>query len=321
MKYIGIENMVRFITDHGIETIIRELADYIEHDFKRWDEFDKSPRYASHSDVGVIELMPTSDGKQFGFKYVNGHPGNFNKGLQTVIAFGVLSDVETGYPVLFSEMTIATALRTAATSALVARHLSRANSKTMAMIGNGCQGEFQAYAFRALLGVETLHLYDIDHAVSEKMRKNLENQGFEIRIYNSSQEAVQGADIITTCTADKKYATILSDNMVGSGVHINAIGGDCPGKTELHADILSRAKVVVEYEEQSRIEGEIQQMPKDFAVTEFWEILNGNIQIRKSDSDITVFDSVGFALEDFSILRFLNDKIQETELLRGASRH
>ncbi|MCI5060720.1 MAG: ornithine cyclodeaminase [Alphaproteobacteria bacterium] len=313
MKYTGVNNMVRFIKDHGIETVITELAQYLEHDFKRWEEFDKTPRYASHSKGGVIELMPTSDGQQFGFKYVNGHPGNYKKDLQTVIAFGVLSEVETGYPILFSEMTIATALRTAAMSALVAKYLAKEGSKTMAMIGNGCQAEFQAHAFRALLGIDELRLYDIDKSVSEKMVKNLETHGFNMSICNSSQEAVKRADIITTCTADKKNATILSDNMVGAGVHINAIGGDCPGKTELHADILSRAKVFVEYEEQSRIEGEIQQMPEDFEVTELWQIFSGEKQGRALESDITVFDSVGFAVEDFSILRYLNDKIDSTD--------
>jgi ornithine cyclodeaminase len=75
-----------------------EIAAYIEDDFRRWEIFDKTPRVASHSLEGVIELMPTSDGKLYGFKYVNGHPKNTRDGLQTVTAFGLLSDVATGYP-------------------------------------------------------------------------------------------------------------------------------------------------------------------------------------------------------------------------------
>lgn len=80
--------------------------------------------------------MPTSDGALYGFKYVNGHPKNTKEGRQTVIAFGVLSDVGNGYPMLLSEMTILTALRTAAMSAVAAKHLARTGSKTMAIIGN-----------------------------------------------------------------------------------------------------------------------------------------------------------------------------------------
>ena len=91
----------------------------------------------------------------------------------------------------------------------------------------------------------------------------------------SAQEAVEGAQIITTVTADKQYATILTDNMVGAGVHINAVGGDCPGKTELHRDILLRSDIFVEYPPQTRIEGEIQQLAADHPVTELWQVIAG----------------------------------------------
>ncbi len=315
MRYISLDNMVRFINETGIETVVTELATYIEDDYKRWDQFDKSPRYASHSKGGVIELMPTADKQNFGFKYVNGHPGNFQKGLQTVVAFGVFSDVNSGYPLLFSEMTFGTALRTASTSALVAKYLANPMSEnsTMGMIGAGCQAEFQAYAFHALLGINNFKVYDIDHKVSQKFKTNMADSGFNIQVFDNSQDAVQGADIITTCTADKQYATILTDNMVGQGMHINAIGGDCPGKTELHADILARGKVFVEFEEQSRIEGDIQQMPADFPVTELHEIFNGEKQGRTDKNEITIFDSVGFAIQDFSLLRYMYDKTDGTD--------
>ena len=123
---------------------------------------------------------------------------------------------------------------------------------------------------------------------------------------------MEGAQIITTCTADKQYATILTDNMVGSGVHINAIGGDCPGKTELHRDILLRSGIFVEYPPQTRIEGEIQQLPEDHPVTELWQVITGQAQGRTGPGDITLFDSVGFAIEDFSALRFVRDRLEET---------
>ena len=91
------------------------------------------------------------------------------------------------------------------------------------------------------------------------------------------------------------------------------MGGDCPGKTELHADILRRpdARVVVEFEPQSRIEGEIQQMPAGFAVTEFAQVLRGQAPGRRTAQEVTVFDSVGFALEDFSALRTLHALLQQ----------
>lgn len=312
VPFVSVEHMMQLVHHIGIESALRELADYVEDDFKRWDQFDKTPRVASHSDVGVIELMPTSDGEAYGFKYVNGHPKNTSEGLQTVTAFGLLADVYTGYPVLLTEMTLLTALRTAATSAMVAKHLAPKGADTMAMIGNGAQSEFQTLAMKAIVGIKAVRLYDVDPAASEKCARNLSGLGVDVTVCKTPEEAIQGAQILTTCTADKRNATILSDNMVGSGVHINAIGGDCPGKTELAAGILDRANVFVEFPEQTRIEGEIQQMPQDFPVTEVWEVITGKKKGRVDDKQITLFDGVGFAIEDFSALRFIRDKVKDT---------
>jgi len=313
VPFVSVENMMRLIHHIGIETLLVELSEFVEEDFKRWESFDKVPRIASHSKEGVIELMPTSDGDIYGFKYVNGHPKNTKEGLQTVTGFGVLADVATGYPVLLTEMTLLTALRTAATSAMATRYLAPKGADTLAMIGNGAQSEFQALALKAICGVKTVRLYDIDAKATEKAMRNLQGQGLNIIACKSAQEAVQGAPIITTCTADKQYATILTDNMVGAGVHINAIGGDCPGKTELHKDILLRSDTFVEYPPQTRIEGEIQQMDKDYPVTELWKVITGTAKGRTGERQITLFDSVGFAIEDFSALRYVYSKIKNTE--------
>lgn len=309
VPFVNVENMMKLILSIGVERFLMELAGYIEEDFRRWEIFDKTPRVASHSEHGVIELMPTSDGALYGFKYVNGHPKNMKEGRQTVTAFGVLSDVGNGYPMLLTEMTILTALRTAATSAVAAKYLAPKGAKTMAIIGNGAQCEFQAMAFKAILGVGRLRLYDIDAAATEKCIKNLDRMGFSIAACRSAQEAVEGADIITTVTADKQYSTILTDNMIGSGLHINAVGGDCPGKTELHRDILLRSDIFVEYPPQTRIEGEIQQLAGDHPVKELWQVITGQIAGRHNASQITLFDSVGFATEDFSALRYVRDKL------------
>lgn len=314
VPFVSVDNMMKLVHTIGIETMLRELAEHIENDFRRWELFDKTPRVASHSPVGVIELMPTSDGEMYGFKYVNGHPKNTKEGLQTVTAFGLLADVDTGYPTMLTEMTVLTALRTAATSSMVAKHLAPQGSRTMAMIGNGAQSEFQALAMRAVCGIDTLRLYDIDPIATQKAMGNLKALGFNLTACTSPEEAIMGADIITTCTADKQYATILTDNMVGSGIHINAIGGDCPGKTELHKDILLRSDVFVEYPPQTRVEGEIQQMPEDFPVTEMWEVITGVKAGRVSDDQITLFDGVGFAIEDFSALRYVKSKLEESGL-------
>ena len=312
VPFVSVENMMRIVNTIGAAKMMAEMADYIEADFVRWDKFDKTPRVAAHSHEGVIELMPTSDGETYGFKYVNGHPANMARGFQTVTAFGVLARVDNGYPILLSEMTVLTALRTAATSAVAAKHLAPKNAKTMAMIGNGAQCEFQALAMREIVGIETVRLFDIDATATEKAVRNLADTGLKVIACTSAEDAMTGAEIITTCTADKQCATILTDNMVGSGVHINAIGGDCPGKTELHRDILLRSSIFVEYPPQTRIEGEIQQLDADHSVTELWQVITGKTKGRTSSDQITLFDSVGFATEDFSALRYVYDQLEAT---------
>ncbi len=316
-RFIDVHNMSALVQSIGVTQFIDQLADCIQADFVRWPDFDKSPRTANHSDIGVIELMPIADTKRYAFKYVNGHPENIARGLYTVMAFGVLADVETGYPLLLSELTLATALRTAATSAIAARALARKNSRRMALIGNGAQSEFQALAFHSLLGINEIAVYDIDSRATDKLIRNLSAfTDLKIIRANSTADAVSGVDIVTTITADKTHATILTPDMIEPGMHINAVGGDCPGKTELHTDVLCNARVFVEYEPQTRIEGDIQQLPADFPVVDLWKVLAGIEVGRQSDDQITVFDSVGFALEDYSTLRY----VHEQALRRGVGR-
>ena len=323
IDYIGVSDMLRLVGRIGTGAFIERLADEIEYDYRRWGDFEKSARLASHSAVGVIELMPTSDGRLYSFKYVNGHPKNTAAGLLTVTAFGVLADVATGYPMLLSELTVTTALRTAAMSALAARYLARADSRVMALIGNGAQSEFQAIGFHRMVGIREVRLFDTDPKATAKLEQNLRSMpglgGLRIVRAASSAAACKGADIITTVTADKKNAVILTPPMIAPGMHLNAVGGDCPGKTELHADVLRmpNLNVFVEYEPQSRIEGEIQQMDAAYPVTEFAEVASGRAPARTNAAQITVFDSVGFALEDYSALRFLRSLLDEE---RGCAR-
>ena len=313
VPFVSVDHMMRLIHHVGVEEMIRRIAERIEADFRRWEEFDKTPRIPAHSKEGVIELMPTADRDTYGFKYVNGHPKNTGEGLQTVTAFGLLADMHTVYPVFLTEMTLLTALRTAAMSAVAARALAPKGARVMGMIGNGAQSEFQSLALKALVGIEEVRLYDTDPAATAKCARNLEGLGLRVVSCSSPEEAVEGAQILTTCTADKRNARVLTDNMVGAGVHINAIGGDSPGKTELDARILDRATVFVEYPEQTRIEGEIQQKDPDFPVVELWRVLTGEVPGRTDDKQITLFDGVGFAIEDFSALCTLREAIEGTE--------
>ena len=299
----------------GLDTIYRGLVERLEEDYRRWDSFTKSARLAYHSPVGVVELMPIADDRLMAYKYVNGHPYNYKHDLPTVMAYGALAEVETGMPLLLAEMTILTAIRTAAASAMAAKAVARPHSRTMAMIGNGAQAEFQILAFRAILGVNTVRLFDIDPEATAKLQRNLAHiEHLDLVRCGSTAEAVKGCDIVTTCTADKKRSAVLTPDMIEPGMHINGIGGDAPGKTELHPDVVSASKVFVQYEPQTRIEGDIQQLPAEFPVTEIARVLTGEATGRESAEQVTLFDSVGFSIEDYSMLRYMHELLTETGL-------
>lgn len=317
--FLSASDAARLVARVGVVECLRLITQALEADFARWQDFDKTARTAAHSATGVIELMPVADAQDYAFKYVNGHPANTQHGLPTVMAFGALADVATGAPHFVSELTLTTALRTAATSAMVAKRLARPGSRRMALIGNGAQSEFQAIALMDQLGIRELVAYDVDPATSAKLQRNLQpflaQYGAQLHIASSAAAAVQGADVVTTVTADKSNAVVLDASMLEPGMHINAVGGDCPGKTELAAQVLQRASVFVEYEPQTRTEGELQQMPADFAVTEFWRVVTVQAPGRTSEQQITLFDSVGFALEDYAALRTMHALGRQAGLL------
>ncbi len=301
-------DIAAIVQAHGLPAVLQRMEAAIAAAFRRWPEFDKVARVASHTATGVIELMPVADAQHYAFKYVNGHPGNARFGLPTVMSFGVLADVSTGRPELLSELTLTTAMRTAATSVMAARLLARPDSRAMALIGNGAQSEFQALAFHHGLGISTLRVFDSDPSATAKLLGNLRPvAGLRVVACANAAEAVRGADIVTTVTADKRKAAILTPDMVEPGMHINGVGGDCPGKTELHPAVLAAARVFVEYEPQSRIEGDVQQMPADFPVTELWRVLTGEAAGRRTAAEVTVFDSVGFAVEDYAALSLMRE--------------
>lgn len=308
MKILTEEDLAELIKRHGFKKYISGLMKELKNDFSRWREFNKIPRPSMQVPGGVLELMPICDKKYYTFKYVNCHPKNPNTGLMTVVATGQLSRIDTGYPLMFSEMTLLTALRTAATTAIVTDLMSRKDSKILAIIGTGAQSEFLVKAICLVRKIKEVRYFDIDPLAMDKFEKNLKNSQFKFARCVNAQEAVRGADIITTCTACKAHVDVIKNDWVIAGVHINALGGDTVGKTELESSILSRARIAVEYFDQCVIEGEIQRLTKKEAkrrvYAELHELITGVKSGRENHREITLYDSVGIGLEDYSALRF-----------------
>ena len=308
MKILSVENLAELVKKYGVENYLRDLMEKLRQDFSRFESFTKIPRPAMHVEGGVIELMPICDDEFYSFKYVNCHPKNPEQNLMTVVATGQLSRIDTGYPLLFSEMTLLTALRTSATTALATDLMARKNSHVLTIIGTGAQSEFLVRAICLVRDIKEVRYFDIDSFAMDKFEKNLKNSSFELVRAENAKDAVESADIITTCTACKEHVDVIKNDWIKEVVHINALGGDTVGKTELEFKILSRSRIVVEYFDQSIIEGEIQRYNKEEGkkkvYAELYELINGLKIGRDSHLDITLYDSVGIGLEDYSALCF-----------------
>lgn len=305
MLVLEIKDIKNLISKVGYKEFFFKLIDTLEEDYSNWESFDKTPRVANHVNGGVIELMPICNDKMYSFKYVNGHPKNPLENKMTVMATGQLSLTSTGEPLMFSEMTLLTAFRTAANSALAAKYLAKKDSSILTLIGTGAQSEFQYLAFSYIFDIKEVRYFDVDLKAMKKFEKNMQRFDIKLSPCENAKEAVDSADMITVCTADKKYQTVLTSEMIKKDVFINALGGDCPGKTEIQKDLVQSSTVVVEFLEQAKIEGEIQQMPKDFTCTELQELIKKKKSLNVKENGTILFDSVGFALEDYSVLRLI----------------
>ncbi|MGZ5029372.1 MAG: ornithine cyclodeaminase [Methylobacter sp.] len=314
MKILSVTDIQKLIQIIGLENFFQLIISALEQDFGRWHQFLLSPRHGTYYEDGVIELMPCSDEQLYAFKYVNGFPGNPLKGKLSVVAIGVLSDAANGYPLMLSEMTLLTAFRTAAVGVLAAKYLARENSKSLAIIGTGAQAEFQVLAFAGFFRLEEVRFFDIDPKAMAKFSKNLAGQKFRLTPCKNTIEAVRGADIVITATAAQKRHSLFRFEDIVPGTYINAMGCDCPGKTELPAELLEQTKLVIEYKLQSLLEGEVQQCDADIVYAELWQLVCKHLPGRQNDQEVTLFDSVGFALEDYSILRVVYDLAKKHQL-------
>jgi ornithine cyclodeaminase len=319
MKIISVESLQELIGQHGFANFMLDLMNGLKRDFGRWESFTKMPRPAMHVPGGVLELMPICDNeKYYSFKYVNCHPKNPLTGKMTVVATGQLSEIGSGYPLLFSEMTILTALRTAATSALATDLMARKGAHVAAIIGNGAQSEFQLQALELVRDITEVRFFDIDSEAMDKFEANMKYKSFKLIRCQTAEEAVRGADIVTVCTACKAHVDVLKNDWITKGMHINALGGDTVGKTELEKSILLRCRIAVEYFEQSFIEGEIQRFTEkeahDLVSAEMFDLVSGVKKGREDDDEITLFDAVGIGLEDYTALRLTYELAEKYQI-------
>ncbi len=296
-----------------LENFLKELFNVLENGFKKFakGQIINPVRHEFYFNKGSVESMSASDEDYFSCKIVNTHKGNpINYGLPTIIANGILIDGQTGYPLMITGSTILTALRTGVASAIATKHLAKKGYNKLGIIGNGSQSIPQLHAISLVRDIESVFIYDTDILASSSFKKSAEKlfKNMKVEILLNSKEVCNKSDILVTATCkDKDTAPIVYDKWIRDGIHINAVGGDSPNKIELEKSLVERSKVIVDFQDQAVYEGESQQIFEGKIYADLSEIITGQKKGREHEDEITIFDSVGFAMEDLQVYRLIYD--------------
>ena len=234
---------------------------------------------------GFFGVMPACGGA-LGAKLVTFYPNN--QGLPTHHAMIVLFRPETGEPLVTMDGRLITEMRTAAVSAVATDLLARRDVGVLAILGSGVQAQSHLEALRFVRPFREVRVWSPRHA-GEFAEK------FGVTPAATAEEAVRGADVIVVATS--ATTPILKGEWLSPGVHINAVGATRPNWRELDDEVLVRAKLYVESREAAGQEsGDVIAAGKIFA--ELGEVIAGSKRGRESDDEITLYKSVGVAIED-----------------------
>ncbi|NJD53720.1 MAG: alanine dehydrogenase [Candidatus Methanoperedens sp.] len=239
-----------------------------------------------------------------GVKIVNVHPDNPKIGLPTVMALVILNSTETGAPLAIMDGTYLTDMRTGAAGGVAVKYLARKNAKTVGFVGTGNQARSQLMAINEIIDIHEIKATSASEKQTLAFKDDME---LKIECEITPEKTIRGVcdcDILVTTTPSRE--PIVMNEWISEGTHINAIGADAPGKEELDPLILKRAKVIVDDIGQASHSGEVN-VPiskgllsvKDI-FGELGEVITGKKKARTNDSDITVFDSTGLAIQDIA---------------------
>lgn len=254
-------------------------------------------------DLGLVEWMPTMEvGRNVVVKMVGYHPTNpTQRNLPSVLATTSMWDTSTGHLVAICEATVLTALRTGAASALATEVLAPTGPATVGVIGCGAQAVTQVHALSRVRPVERVIAHDAEDEVAATLARRLAFLDIEVETvaHRDLGRLVSESNVLCTCTSvDIGAGPVFPDGVVRDDLHINAVGADFPGKTEIPRDLLERSFVVPDTRSQCIAEGECQQLEPDHIGPELYEVVRDAEEHQRRRSSLTVFDSTGWSVED-----------------------
>jgi L-lysine cyclodeaminase len=317
MLYLGHQHITQLIDAVGLHQFADGLAQRMRDSMinLRRDQVD-TPRRSGFQyttpTTGLIEWMPAHEiGRTVGVKMVAYHPSNpFQHGIPTVTAATSLYDTRCGRQTALVDSTLLTALRTGAASAIATDIFARPGSIRLGIIGCGAQAVAQAHAISRVRHVHEVIAFDINPTVSKSLIRRLGRLHLAVRTVDFEQlETIRAtADVMCTVTSvDPEAGPVFADGAHHPWLHINAMGSDFPGKTEIPTSLLKRATVITDHHDQCRAEGESQQLDDSDVGPELREVVQHESDWASYRETLTVFDSTGHSLFDLVAAEYAVD--------------
>lgn len=304
-----------------IEQIVRidDVLDAVENAFVAYGNGEARMPSKLYLDLpefkGDFRAMPAFVNGAAGVKWVNSHPENPVKfGKPTVIAVLIYSDPVTGEPLAIMDATSITKFRTAAASAIATKYMARRNSRVLGIIGCGAQAGPHLEYLDRVMSFDTVLLYDRDASRAANVARLMPGK---CKLVQSAKQAAQ-ADVVTTITPGNSI--VLYKNDIPTGCHINAVGADALGKQELDPEILKMARVIVDDMAQATHSGEVSTPIHDGIYDEsmiagtLGAVVTGRVKGRTDESEITLFDSTGLAIEDIAMAKYVYEQARKMGL-------
>ena len=262
-----------------------------------------------HIKAGVLE----ADRPWFVAKVNGNFPSNpARTGLPTIQGVIVLADARNGRPLALIDSLAVTARRTAAASAVAARHLARPGARVATIVGCGVQGRIQLEALRAVLPIDRVLAIDRDGRRADLFVDECAGPGLEVTVAHDLASALEQSDVVVTCTPSRE--PLLHAGAVRPGTFIAAVGADNPEKQEIAPRLMAACTVVVDDLEQCSTLGDLHHAIEDGAMgaadvyASLGELVAGRKPGRTRDDEITLFDSTGLALQDAAAAAVLYER-------------
>ena len=254
---------------------------------------------------GITLLKPAALGGEpvgFGLKVVSLFPDNPQRGIPAISGFVALLDAGTGVPTAILDGAVVTEIRTGAVSAVATDLLAKPDAGDLALLGAGVQARAHLEAVAAVRTLRRVRVWNHKPDTADAFVAWAGEQGYEVESCTTAREAVAGADIVCTVTSSRE--PVLEGDWLEPGAHVNAVGAFQPDARELATSVVARARVVVDSrEEAAKGAGDLLlamkegAVPKDADFPELGELVAGT-RAASGSGDVTVFESLGLALED-----------------------